>query len=526
MLIVDDRRAIGIALRERLEELGFEVYFTDKVATARDLANEHWESLSVAVLDMRLEDTDAANITGADIGISMRESKKSFPPEFLIYSAFAKKDYYQLAIELGVAAYLPKEENKSTDIVRHIKVLALRHALNVSNPRNIHKIASIAGDSQSLSEAITKCCKEILEPEFDSCLRTPFVILFGHHSQTYNCAANLTLPKGAHPVYRALQTLICSGNDTSVPFVVDINSIRLPGNEPVEDFFKILDRAVFILLPISEDFNLSIGILHDKKNKLPEDEWALVKVLQKYLRDTIKEQINRLWFQWEHYRILTIQSNTAKFCGFVGQEIKNLIEEDNKDLLELADDLIDTGYILWNNVTKVEKVSQTISLEALVYSAWSWIEEGNKDKKQKLPSLYIKNFFQISANKEDLEVAFARLLNWLVLRAPLTPKELEPTVTIKCEKIDNQVNVFLEDNSRRLDTKLRAQIFSPLTQAIPIPFDNLIYQGEKVSGKYLPLFLAKTLVPSLTDCSDDEDLKDKSYGHRFMMQFPSAKSFT
>jgi len=100
-------------------------------------------------------------------------------------------------------------------------------------------------------------------------------------------------------------------------------------------------------------------------------------------------------------------------------------------------------------------------------------------------------------------------------------------VTIRGRKINNnEVHVFFEDRSRRLDPKLRAEIFFPLTQSVPIPFGNLIKQNNKVSGKYLPLFLAKTLVPSLTDCSDDDDLKNKPYGHRFMMQFPLAESFS
>src|ERR1044072_6152447 len=101
VLVIEDDEQQRISLHESLEVRGFTVYSAGRVAEARELAERHWGDLDVTVLDMRLEDPEEPNITGADIGIEFRRSKSSFPPESLIYSAYAEIDFYRLALKLG-----------------------------------------------------------------------------------------------------------------------------------------------------------------------------------------------------------------------------------------------------------------------------------------------------------------------------------------------------------------------------------------------------------------------------------------
>jgi ActR/RegA family two-component response regulator len=92
VMIIEDSAPQRLSLHEALEMRGFEVYSAGCVADARELAKKHWEELDVAVLDMRLEDPEEPYTTGADIGIEYRSKGSSFPPESLIYSAFAEID--------------------------------------------------------------------------------------------------------------------------------------------------------------------------------------------------------------------------------------------------------------------------------------------------------------------------------------------------------------------------------------------------------------------------------------------------
>jgi hypothetical protein len=114
---------------------------------------------------------------------------------------------------------------------------------------------------------------------------------------------------------------------------------------------------------------------------------------------------------------------------------------------------------------------------------------------------------------------------------------VEPGLKIECESNKDLVTITFEDNSHRLPQKLRDDLFAPFTQAISTPFAAIegtrgtesgaeTPGGNRLnSGRYLPLYLAKMLVEGryrglLEDHSDE--IKERSYGHRIVMQFPAA----
>lgn len=554
VLIIEDDEQQRISLDESLTVRGFTVYSAGNVAEARKLAEKHWKELDVTVLDMRLEDPDEPTITGADIGIEFRRAKNSFPPESLIYSAYAEIDYYRLALKLGVAVYLSKQEDNQTDVIRHVRVMALRRALNGENPATADKVARIAALSQSRAEAIVKFCQTILKPEFESCLGVPFVVLFSEGNNTQNCADNADLPPGSSPFYHTLQALSHGKGNLTEPFILEVSELEAPTNPETARLYEKLNMAAFFPLSISQDFRLSIGILQERESEespVPEDARELCKVLAQYLRPTVLENMLSIWSQWTELR--ATRYNTAKLCLFVGQEVKDILPTQGEDelslqedslerLWDLANDLTDTGQLL----TQLENIrwdehSSPVSAREIAETSWEWIVQAEG---RPVKGFIIEGDCTIEADRGDLEVAVSRLLHWFAQRLEHTPFDVEPQVSVKCLEDAAGPTIIFEDRSQRLNTKLRVNMFAPFTQAVPVP---LIYDDEKAkqdaaaeaalediatgetrrkhAGRYLPLYLAKMLVEgryhgSLEDHSDDEDLKDRSYGHRIVMQFP------
>ena len=561
VLIIEDHEPLRISLHESLEARGFEVYSAGRVAEARELAEKYWGDLDVAVLDMRLEDPEEPYTTGADIGIEFRNAKSSFPPESLIYSAFAEIDYYRLALKLGVAVYLSKAADSINDVVRHVKVLALRRALNGENRTTSDHVARIAAQSQTRSEAIVKFCQNLLKPEFELCLGAPFVILFSEGSITRNCADNAGLPQGSSAFYHTIQALAHGKGNLTEPFILETNELETPTDDETARLYEKLNQAAFVPLSISQDFRLSIGIMQQKESEstpleenesrpLPEDAKALCKVLAQYLRQTVIENMLNIWSQLTELR--ATRFNTAKLCLFVGQELKDslpvedendpaLVEASGKRLRDLADDLNETGQLLMHlENRRWDDKSDPVSVKEVAEMAWGWITQSEEDPSQ---GFMVEGDCTVEADRNDLEIAISRLLHWFSQRREYTPYGAEPLVSVICKAAPDGPTIIFEDKSHRLNEKLREDMFVPFTQAVPIPFmsetevlersaaapDVAAAEGgrkQKLTGRYLPLYLAKMLVEgryhgTLEDHSDDEDLKDLTYGHRIVMQFPS-----
>jgi hypothetical protein len=119
------------------------------------------------------------------------------------------------------------------------------------------------------------------------------------------------------------------------------------------------------------------------------------------------------------------------------------------------------------------------------------------------------------------------------------PLDIERVIQINCEATDSGATITFEDNSHRLPKRLREDLFAPFTQAISTPFADIDGANRNANhgstgkaershlntGRYLPLYLAKMLVEGryhglLEDHSDE--ITERNYGHRILMQFPAA----
>lgn len=545
VLIIEDKEGWRQPLDFNLKKRGFKVYSAGDIDTANLLAELHWEELDVLVLDMVLEDPPSGGPTGADIAIKFRRRKNSFPPESLIYSDKQEVNYYRLALKLGAAAYLDKDQCDVTVVGLYAGVLALRRALHGDNPRMVNEVSRIAVHSRTKADAILTFCRRVLKPEFEACLGgVPFIILFTENGTTQNCADNAGLPKGNCDFYHDLQAYAHGEGNPTRPFILETHKLNKLADQESAALYQKLDRAAFLPVSLSNNLKLSIGLLHregQEGNKGPTEQEILCKALAEYLRPTVLENIMSMWSQWTELR--ATRNSTAKLCLSVGQEIKDGVEvKDMEQLKDLANDLKDTGrYLTQLESRNWYEDSNSISIREVVTAAWDDVAPAADPPAADQPAikLELEGDCSIQARSDDVVIIISRLLQWFVYRSKAIPLNVEPVIRLKCEVTDGVVTITFEDNSYRLPKKLREDLFMPFTQAISTPFADLgqprppregaaaetAETGQQNSGRYLPLYLAKMLVEGryqgfLDDHSDE--ITEHSYGHRIMMQFPAS----
>lgn len=539
ILVIENLLEHLTPLDRELRACGFEVITARTAAEGRRLADLHWEQLDVAVLDMELGNTE--DPTGASIAIDLKKQRRSFPPEFLIYSAMDETDYYRLALELGAAAYLLKERDTPFDVAEQVRILALRRALNGENPKIAAEIAQIAVHSRSKSLAIQTFCKRVLKPEFESCLGLDFVILLTEGDTTLNCADNANLPEGASVFYHTLQALAHGKGNLTEPFIFESSEMTyFPDPETVRLSEKI-NLAAFLPLSLSNDLKLSIGLLQPAQNEETNKHRNAKTVgilLAQYLRPTVLENVINIWSQWTELR--ATRTSTAKLCLSVGQEINEGLEtDDSKQLEDLANDLNDTGqYLAQLDSRNWQDESEDISIGELVAETWGYASPDEATPEIKID---VNGDCLVHAQRSDLEIVFSRLLQWFVYRSRAMPLDVKQVIKIDCEVNETSATIKFEDSSHRLSKNLREKLFAPFTQAISTPFaelKNSLTKGAAAdgtaapknhlnAGKYLPLYLAKMLVEGryhglLQDYSDE--ITEHPYGHRILMQIPTAKN--
>ncbi|MEK6285353.1 MAG: response regulator [Acidobacteriota bacterium] len=540
ILIVEDNDSQRLALHTALEMRGFSVESAGSVESARALVNKLGDKLGVMILDMRLEDRQYPSITGADLGLEVRASRPAWRPEFLITSAFSEVDYYRLAVELGVAAYLHKEEHTQNQVIRHVRGLMLRRALSVERPGAAEEIGVIADASRDRADAVLRFCRQVLAPAFEAVAGVPFVILATVVNGVTICIGNANLPESEDPVYKTLQGLVHGEANRTHPFVFD--SAKLGGMDNAQAW-SIAERfrdTAFLPLSSGRGFTLSVGFLDGDagQNPLRENALELCKVLGGYLRPAVVEHLLTVLTQLgvsAIQRRREVLRATARLCLFIGQEQLDVLSdaEDSDEaprglhfrrLQSLAEDLRDTGEMLTSltddedketETTRATPPERTVSMSRLVSSAWEEIVR-NQPKDQ--IAIDLDGDCKVLATREDLFIVASRLLQWLARRRVEASSEMPHLISVRCTETPDGPQVTLEDRSRRLPERLRRQLFFPFSQAVPLS----VLEKDKGPGIHLPLYLAKMIVEvkyrgRLEDRSDEIE---GDAGHRFVISFP------
>jgi CheY-like chemotaxis protein len=536
IVVVEDKPPQRLALHAALERRNFTVRSAETAAEARRIIEELGEEIDVMVLDMRLEDPSEPDTTGADLGIAVQSEHPTWLPEFLIHSAYAEVDYYKLALRLGAAAYLAKEEGKLGGVIRHVRALALKRALRLERPQVAERLRAISESTKNLSAAVRKFCRDLLATELDSCLGAPYVLLLTDENGTQNFATNTDLPLGYESLYTTLQAMAHGISNFASPYEISRESLKHlpePTNANEAKIYERLSQSAFIPLANVKNFRLSLGLFEPLQDELrhPEEPVELARVLAQYVRSTIVEHFLRILVHLDSHKRAMLKS-TAHLCLYLGQDQLSIIEDglnsgdiksDSRShykLTTMADDLCETGAILSSvALTESNKADPPIEIERVIEKARSELEK----------RMYLRGVeFKIEGTcvarvrEDDLYIAVIRILQWLAQRRLETAPDIEPRITVRCEDDSGSSVVIFEDRSNRLPEKLREQLFQPFSvsavspQEVPLP----------APGLYLPLYLAKMLIEEkyggwLDDRSDE---LEGDVGHRLVMRFAAYQN--
>jgi DNA-binding NarL/FixJ family response regulator len=536
VVIIEDNEPQRLALQSALEHRGFEVCGAGTVEEARKAIDVLGDKIDVMVLDMRLEDPNEPSTTGADIGIQVQDEHPNWLPEYLIHSAFAEVNYYRLALRLGAAAYLSKQETDLGDVVRHVRALAMKRALRLERPQVAETLRSIFDSTKNLSAAVKKFCGDVLAGELNACLGAPYVLLLTDETGTQNFATNTDLPTGHESLYTTLQAMAHGISNFSSPYEISdevIKHLPAPINRNEAEIYERLPKSAFIPLANVKNFRLSLGLFQPKRGeaRYPEDTGKLASVLAQYVRSTIVEHFLRILVHLDSQK-RTMLKSTSHLCLFLGQDQQAIIEEGinmghiqpetdtRQKLVMMADDLWETGTILANVAnSNPQEEHPSFQMQELVFKAFKDLEEKRVIKDMHFDVI---GTCKIRAKQDDIYIAVARLLQWLAQRKIETPPDVEPGITVTCLQNDNTSEIIFEDRSNRLPARLREQLFMPFSISV-IPAPDTKLRGP---GLYLPLYLAKMLVEEKYGgwLDDKSDEIDGSVGHRLVMRFDSRNS--
>lgn len=550
ILLIEDQEEQRVALAEIFRMLGFEVISPNSLSEARHLTTQNWEEINVGVIDMDLKEWDESKITGAELIIEIRKTKQTekntASPEFIVLTAHSNVPYYRFALELGVAAYLPKNESGNRDyqltnepsyanILRYIRVLALRHALRPEHPDIEMAISRIAAISPNQTEAVIKFCEEVLAPELKSCLGTPFLILFSDEEKTQVCCHLDGLPVDNHDFFHTLQALSHNEGNVVNPFVLNSELLKhtLQSTDIPEVLFEKLNGAAFLPLTLKQNLRLSLVILQqDESETVPivEDAVTLCRLLGQHLKPTLIEHIITILSQWNKLR--TMMHNTSQLCLLFGQEQKNILRRINfaeelpsilPQLQVLARDLYSTGETL-TYIMESSNDSPSLNEES--------VAEFVKERWNEIADVEFFDIFQIQDSEykvqvesDDFYIIISRLLQWLAKRRKETPSDIKPVIKVSCSETEDWNEIIFEDRSFRLSRRLRDELFLPFSQSIPLPFERISKSNDvKDSGLYLPLYLVKMLVEGKYGgwVEDRSDEIESEYGNKILVRFPKV----
>jgi CheY-like chemotaxis protein len=544
---LEDNEAQRIATQLSLELRGFTVGSPESIAEAKSLLDREGASFDVVILDMNLDGyKDYQGETGGRLAIDfLRANEPLWRPEFLILSAYQSQETQTSALQLGVAAYLSKQEAGMENLINHVRVLALRHALSNPQPEIAGDISSIAQNSINEVDAILKFSKSSLIPAMKASLGLPFFLLLTTQKTTENngqidtfyVGGNIDWPTTSN-YYEVLQSLAYSSANDPKPVQIFDGLLPPPVDDIDRALYAKLEGGALIPIAVSNDLLFSIFFARgDQSAPLLESPLELGQVMTQYFRSFILSLLLELLIKVREktVRQKTILRETARFCLLLGQEQKESLKEmaasENGDdslrlnktfskLKLMAEKLYRTGTLLKELSEFMPAIIyESASLLEVIRDVWKELDrlEIAKGTSLKLPEVD----FSIQMAKDDLWLLLITLLQWLGQRRSVAPENRAQEIKVSCLQHETMAELVLEDSSPRLFTPLRAKLFEPWTITTS---DEITSEGDVYSrpSPSFAMYLAKAIVEfkysgQLLDCSDEIA---GDVGHRFVIRLP------
>lgn len=527
VLIIEDSDAQRAAQQIALELRGFSVRGARNVAEAREAIKDLGEKLAVMVLDMRLEDAKAPTVTGADLGLEVLDGNPQRLPEFLILSAYSLLEYYKLAVRLGAAAYLSKEDTGIDQLVRHVRALLIRRNLSVDDPDVARRITEIAEDSRSLPEAAAMFCSKVMSPVLSAFLGAPHALLINYGRPAPMLIADPKMPQELQRLFKKADTdgVIHGRVNSDGPFILNRNVLVEIGGEGGvnQELTKKVLGTAFLTVPFGSGIRLSIGILPNDQ-PLAENPEELATTLMQYLSRSVLEPLLYTLEQCLRSKARREALLIAHTSGYIAEEQIAILSdavsyeeirtdsESFRQLMSLAETLRDTGQTLMLlEGERSNEVTEATGMRQLIQDALDDLDNLSLPER-----FHIEGECSAPVARDDLFIAVSRILQWFSHRLEENPSN---TVFINCDMTPEGARITFEDRGPQLPARSRRRLFSPFAQ--PIPAAKKEGGG---AGLHFPLYLAKALVELkhggvLEDRSDE--LPGKA-GHRFVIRFPSS----
>lgn len=537
ILYIEDSESQRMSLKLALELRGFRVLLAGDVMTARAVLDEYRGQIDVVILDMRLEDPEWPQLTGADVAMEYYNPRTPYPPEFLIHSAHSELDYYKLALKLGVATYLEKSEYRQVDLIRHVRALVIRRALSLKNPETSNRIQKIIASNQNQLQAIECLCREELAPAFSCCLGAPFIFLLSDNDQTLCYSSEPGLPRSLD-LYAVIQRMVFSDIGSASPFILDATRMLESFLTSDKEVLHRLDGAAFVRLTLTENLQMSIGILRAGPDhpKPVEPPLEMAAILSQHLDEAVISLFLSVIKNWIvlkteiETRRREVMKITSEVCLSVGREQARSLHrlasafpilrghEEFSRLQGIVEDLRNIGSMLDSLSHKklmIEDGLQRItsfSLKDLIQSVW---EDMNLRSAGEV--FHIDGDCSVHAFPADLSIVVSSLLRWMAGRFIHTPEGIEPHISVCCSEDGNAIEATFEDRSKRLDMVLRERIF------------DLLAEENQNEGNYIysSMYVARIIIEnqyegSLEEVSEEitADRFPWQVGHRFRIRLP------
>ncbi len=555
VLIVEDRPALRGLLQSGLEKRGFLVSSAVDENDAAERSRELGANLDVVLLDVEL----GAGGNGLDFGMRLREEwiqKGRSLPEFLIFSAHDKPNYYQTAIRLGAAAYLQKGKlggdpcdpvtprPVSIDhISHHVKALALRRALRSDRPGMAEQIQAIARTSQSLEDALERFCSDLLSVELKEAFGNNYILLIAG-SRGRICFTETPLALDAPELLERIQAAVHGRIGEVGPLVLEAGDPSWVRDLSTEEYKQArrslsqLNCTAFVPLGAAKACRLTLGLIPDNSSTA-ESTVDLARILGRYLNPTVIThwlELTGLWAAMDMER-RTLLRATSDFCLYQGQELESLLqqaEEEGREkgmvrlgkLHSVAQDLRGAGEMLAQvdslaNETTTEARSQRLEMAELLKSQWAVIHSLHF----RLPmTLQIEEKCSAEAPRVEVEKLVSQVLYWLGWRLTRLPRKEEEPLALYCRLDDDGGRAYVlfeEHASRRMPKRLRDSLFTPFI-SLPAPKEDSLGADEALKGRRLGLFLARILAETVGgSLVEDSDAIPGDFGHRFVLQLPA-----